>query len=546
MKMRYKYGIDFGTTNSSIAIRFIGDDKQEHTMVADVRAKAPREVIPSVVLIDRNGKIYAGEEAADRYIQSGTDYLKKRFIKKIKLDLENMSDNFVYEVDRKKYQGCDLIASILKVLRSKAENLADELGIDMSGVVMGVPVEYGDIQKGILKQALVKAGYYKDIKEADAKTEFVSEPIAVAVHYGLDNLKNRNILVFDFGGGTLDVAVVKLKKQQNDGDIRPHETIAKERITLGGEELTRLFFINSFCATQKYGTKKLARAFSCKDNLKPEVLWQKLLNRDEGIRFINAIEQCKCELSMTPKYKFTFMGRGILLDEVTFYRDDFDKAISIELNRINDLVEKCLESAKIEDPFEIDNVILAGGSSLIPSVQKVLTDIFGNTRVSSKLSNEDKIVRKFKRNSASESEVLTSIVRGLAAIGCQEEPLIEDVVDNDYGVWDMEENKFIPIITKGMPVKKTAFDRLSRQGISQLVECRDAGVTSVEFKVFQKNLNGEQQLGTISIPNPGGKEYEIFMNIDAKTGMLVVTLYDVKHRRWIDEIPLSQRQYIVK
>lgn len=110
----------------------------------------------------------------------------------------------------------------------------------------------------------------------------------------------------------------------------------------------------------------------------------------------------------------------------------------------------------------------------------------------------------------------------------------------------MEENKFIPIITKGMPVKKTAFDRLSRQGISQLVECRDAGVTSVEVKVFQKNLNGEQQLGTISIPNPGGKEYEIFMNIDAKTGMLVVTLYDVKHRRWIDEIPLSQRQYIVK
>lgn len=85
MKMRYKYGIDFGTTNSSIAIRFVGDDKQEHTMVADVRAKAPREVIPSVVLIDRNGKIYAGEEAADRYVQSGTDYLKKDSSKKSNL-----------------------------------------------------------------------------------------------------------------------------------------------------------------------------------------------------------------------------------------------------------------------------------------------------------------------------------------------------------------------------------------------------------------------------------------------------------------------------
>lgn len=73
--------------------------------------------------------------------------ISKKIHQKIKLDLENMSDNFVYEVDRKKYQGCDLIASILKVLCSKAENLADELGIDMSGVVMGVPVEYGDIQR---------------------------------------------------------------------------------------------------------------------------------------------------------------------------------------------------------------------------------------------------------------------------------------------------------------------------------------------------------------------------------------------------------------
>ena len=53
--MIYKYGIDFGTTNSSIAMRFVGDDKAEHTLVVDVKDTLPRETLPSVILIDRNG-----------------------------------------------------------------------------------------------------------------------------------------------------------------------------------------------------------------------------------------------------------------------------------------------------------------------------------------------------------------------------------------------------------------------------------------------------------------------------------------------------------
>ena len=60
--MIYKYGIDFGTTNSSIAIRFVGDDKQEHTLVVDVKDTLPRETIPSVVLADDKGNVVAGEE----------------------------------------------------------------------------------------------------------------------------------------------------------------------------------------------------------------------------------------------------------------------------------------------------------------------------------------------------------------------------------------------------------------------------------------------------------------------------------------------------
>ena len=107
-------------------------------------------------------------------------------------------------------------------------------------------------------------------------------------------------------------------------------------------------------------------------------------------------------------------------------------------------------------------------------------------------------------------------------------------------------HNFISIIEKGIPVKDTAFDKLTKKGIYQEVECLDRDVSSVEVLVYQHNLNGNQKLGTINIPNPGGKKYKIYMQIDKKKGMLVVTLYDSVHQRWIDEIPLDERQYTLK
>lgn len=259
--MTYKYGIDFGTTNSSIALRFVGDDKEEHTLVVDVKDTLPHETLPSVVLVDRTGSISVGEDAINKYMQSGIRNNDQLFIKRIKLDLENRGADLCYQVAGRTYSGVDLIAAILKALRLKAGAVADELDIDVSGVVMGVPVEYGDIQKNLLKQALVKAGFYTNEREADQKTEFVSEPVAVAVHYGLNLKHDTTVLVFDFGGGTLDLAIVNLKKQISTDKLHPHQTIAKERITLGGEELTRLFFMKSFCSSKKYGAKRIGQEF---------------------------------------------------------------------------------------------------------------------------------------------------------------------------------------------------------------------------------------------------------------------------------------------
>ncbi len=544
--MIYKYGIDFGTTNSSIAIRFVGDDKLEHTLVVDVKDTLPRETIPSVVLADNKGQIIAGEDALNQYTQGVGNRKDRRFITKIKLDLENKGSKLEYDVNGRKVSGVDIIAAVLKVLRVKAEKTADELEIDTSGVVMGVPVQYGDIQKNVLKQALVKAGFYRTIEEADSKTEFVSEPIAVAVHYGLNLKHDTTVMVFDFGGGTLDLAIVNLKNQVRVDRLHPHETISKARITLGGEELTRLFFIKSFCNSQKYGTKHIGSAFGFGAGLSADKIWERLLQCEDGIRFISAIEKCKCDLSKANKYKFSFIGKNIQIEEQTFYRDDFSSAIEDKLDEIADLIETCLKDGNISNPYDIDHVILAGGSSMIPAVQDLLVDKFGVYRVSSKLTESDNVIKAFKKNKATESEVLTSIVRGLAMVGCRDESLIDDTVESDYGVWDSVENEFVPILHKGILIEKTVLDRITRQGIYDDFDCLDKNVSSVEIKVYQKNLTGEHRLGTISIPNPGGKKYRIYMLVDKKKGTLEVVIFDIVQQRWIDEIPLNERQYTLK
>lgn len=540
--MIYKYGIDFGTTNSSIAVRFVGDDHAEHTLVVDVKDTLPRETIPSVVLAKEDGTILAGENAVTAYTQNGGNHKGQLFLKRIKLDLEKKGSNLFYYVGEKKISGIDLIAEILRVLRIKAERDADELDIEISGVVMGVPVQYGDIQKNILKKALVKAGYYDSLEQADDKTEFVSEPIAVAVHYGLNLQHDKTVMVFDFGGGTLDLAIVNLKEQVGNDRLHPHETISKERITLGGEELTRLFFINSFCDNKKYGIKKICREFRLNCNT-PDEVWDELHKSEEGIRFIAAVEKCKCDLSRASKYSFSYIGRRIQLDEKNFYRDDFTNAIEDKLEEIDELIETCLENGNIDDCYDIDHVILAGGSSMIPAVQDLLIDKFGTNRVSSKSIDNDSVIKSMKRNRASESEVLTSIVRGLAAIGCRDESLIDDVVDSDYGAWDDDAKEFFPIISKGTPVKETKLDKLTFSGKYEDVECVGSNISSVEIKIYQRNLTGEHKLGTINIPNPGGKKYKIYMQVDKKKGMLEVTIYDSIRHRWIDEIPLNERQY---
>lgn len=561
-EMIYKYGIDFGTTNSSIALRYRkSSTKEEFTTVFEISDEKPTTSIPSVILVDSYGNIFVGDDAIENYKSLKT--LKDvQFIRKIKMELDKLSEEnpFFIEAGGKKIEIVELVASILRKLRLEAEKSVSDY-IDpkqLKGVVMGVPVQYGDIQKNILKKALVLAGFYKDSDDADNYTEFVSEPVAVAVHYGLKLEKNTNVLVFDFGGGTLDIAVMNLQKQIGNEHLHPHETIAKDRITLGGEDFNELLFTGCIC--KEYSVNEIKNQLNIPQNYatddNPQELWKYISSKPEYIDFVKTIEKCKWELSNKRTSDFSYIGENIHFPIRKIHREEFEEAIKVELKKIETMIGTMIdkivnlckekgaveENIVIEDICDIDYVLLSGGSSLIPAVQTRIVDIFGESKVLAEPL--DKIANKnSKRNKIKNSEVLQSIVKGLAVVGCREMEIVEDVVDNDYGFWDDTDKTFEPIIEAGTKVRKTVIDRLSQNGISRDIRLSNPNASQAEIPIYQRNLNGIQRLGTITIENVGGKEYRMYMTIDSKKGILKVELYDTKRKTWMDYIPSEERQF---
>ena len=154
--MAYKYGIDFGTTNSSIAICFVGEDQKKHTYVVERdREHPPFSVLPSLFYLDEKS-IWVGDEAENKYCnQIGN--VKGTLIKKIKLFLESKRQNLTYQVESRTYSGAEIIAELFRKLREDAEKHLDYLGIQMDGVVLGVPVAYDQIAKNVLVDDIMTA-----------------------------------------------------------------------------------------------------------------------------------------------------------------------------------------------------------------------------------------------------------------------------------------------------------------------------------------------------------------------------------------------------
>ena len=341
-------GIDLGTTNSLVA-RII-DGKP--AIVADRHGRA---ITPSVISIDEEGHAVVGDEAKTRAMlnPTGTITSVKRFMGRGLSDITDVA-HLPYKIVRadlgeqaailvhgKKYLPQELSAMVLSEAKRRAER-AQNLRIRRA--VITVPAYFDDAQR----QATRDAGRIAGIDVL----RIINEPTAAALAYGLDKAKRGTVLVYDLGGGTFDVSLLKL----TDGVFKVIATTGNTR--LGGDD-----FDNAVSSVLTSGLTDEQRA-AIHDT--PQAL--SLLKTAAETAKIALSSENETTVSLT-------LPTGVQIDR-TVTREEYEVAIGPLLDKTMQAVEFVLEEADL-DTDDVTEVVCVGGSTRTPAVRQRLAAEFG-------------------------------------------------------------------------------------------------------------------------------------------------------------------------
>ena len=344
-------GIDLGTTNSAIAVLEGG----EPTIIANAEGM---RTTPSVVAFSKTGEVLVGE-IAKRQAVTNVD----RTISSVK---RHMGTDWTVSIDDKKYTAQEISARILSKLKADAEAF---LGEPVTDAVITVPAYFNDAQRQATKDAGQIAGLNVQ--------RIVNEPTAAALAYGLEKGKEDElILVFDLGGGTFDVSLLEIGKD-DDGfsTIQVRATAGDNR--LGGDDWDQRI-VDWLISQVK--TKTGA------DLSKDPVALQRLKE---------AAEQAKKELSsatstnISLQYLSMTADGPIHLDE-SLTRAKFEEMTADLLERAKKPFHDVIRDASIS-VSDIDHVVLVGGSTRMPAVTEVVKQLTGG-REPNKGVNPDEVV----------------------------------------------------------------------------------------------------------------------------------------------------------
>lgn len=324
-------GIDLGTTNSVVAVMEGG----KPTVIANAEGS---RTTPSIVGFSKTGERLVGQLAKRQAIVN-----PDKTIASIK---RHMGENYKVNIEGKDYTPQEISSMILRKLADDASNY---LGEKVTSAVITVPAYFNDAQRQATKDAGKIAGL--DV------LRIVNEPTAAALAYGLEKDKSEKVLVFDLGGGTFDVSVLEI----GDG---VHEVLSTSGDThLGGDDFDQKV-MNWICEEFK---------------------------KQEGIdltgdkqamqRVKEAAEKAKCELSSVFETNInlpfiTADANGPKHLDLNLTRAKFEELSYDLLERCKKPVEQAIQDAGISKS-DINEVVLVGGSSRIPAVQKLVKDYTG-------------------------------------------------------------------------------------------------------------------------------------------------------------------------
>jgi molecular chaperone DnaK len=461
-------GIDLGTSNSQASVMMGGTP----SIVPSAEGSTLYgKAFPSVVAFSKSGELLVGEPAKRQAVSNpeGTVMLAKR----------KMGTDHKFKVNGKEYTPQQISAFLLQKIKADAEAF---LGEKISKAVITVPAYFNDNQRTATKDAGKIAGL--DV------IRLVNEPTAAAMAYGLGKTGKQKILVFDLGGGTLDVTIMEL----NDGVYNVLSTSGDTQ--LGGSDMdkTLVQYIN--------------------DRFKQEQGVDLSKDKMASQRVLEAAEKAKIELSKVGETEINLPyitadanGPKHLLLKLT--RTDLEKLLDPIVERCRNPIRNALKDAKLTKN-EVDKVILVGGPTRMPSVQRLVEQELGKLPEKTVDPMECVAMGAAIQGAVLAGEIndivlldVTPLTLGIETLGSVSTPLIE-------------RNTTIP--AKKHKVFSTAADMQTAVTIHVLQGERPMAEDNVSLGMF--NLTG------ISPAPRGIPQIDVTFDIDAN-GILTVSAKDL-------------------
>jgi hypothetical chaperone protein len=426
--MGLKIGLDFGTSNSGIGI---SDGSKVRLLPLDSQSALP-EVVKTILYITRDYRPYIGQQAIELYYQHNVNRLR-HFVQKWAgeidyrgADMHYVRDVFVMvdelqpgrllqylktalrkgggvtgysgtQIFERFYTVADLIQAYLSELKKRAEIC---LGEPVTGVTLGRPVKFSDNldQDRQAEQTLRQAAEMAGFQEID----FEFEPIAAALSYEKTLTHPQIVLIFDFGGGTLDIAIMHL------GDPHRREVYASGGIGIAGSDFDRAIIeqrlLQHFGWGQVHYPTEIVELIKAvpdwmalpelstpqvKHSLEQAILTgsaparlktlKTLIFNDLAFSFYNQVETAKIALSSQGATVISLAEQGLVLWEL-YTRVQFEQDIREHQKEIEQVVQSTIAASGLE-PDQIQAVVKTGGSSSIPVFTEMLGRLFSPERV---------------------------------------------------------------------------------------------------------------------------------------------------------------------